>query len=678
MTQPGQQIDIGANCPPSDEISYSTTASTAGRNRHAKDNSGGTPRLKAPIPIRPLPGLKLSFEALAQDTDDSVVAQVGHDGSSVPVSGQQDNELWRRFAGLSQSNADREPSTWDERERPLYPRISPGVSTRAAQLVSEPALENGPNPSVQWNASSGYQDSPSDDAPRLGSRLLGVPAATSGLSASHTNSDATFDSQGSSSLESLRPGSGNLSGLLGHPTDELYSRCQSHGIPQRNRGDAAATPSSEAIDFRGRYAHSDHGDTSEPTDSEIDSVDQRVAGLREAALKLVSRRNGTSRRLEKKSPQHSRPENELSPDEAQAASDSLVRYHPPDLDAMGEDLGGWIGLGNYVQESADGGHGVDLVQPSAPQEKAAGTAPEQSSGDELPTLGTPGTDSSREGSSGKVSPTIASPRKDSDDIWFNYVFSDTNTEDLHKEVLHEAAKESARNLHRQAGKEDTGRIFESETGYNISTAATGVQTSIGPTQSDVDNDLTSSYGVGASHNAAIGSPIATTQTTGAAFDGWEGCGGPPYAAQSMQGLASSGATALTQQDSNYSGACGRVMSEGATDVLSSLSSNFVEPPQSVKNNVTKETFMFAPPRLFVGKLSTSVPSERPITALKPVTLMKPRRGRPRKKTRDGRANIRGIPVIYDDPIEDFDEAEGSEVRDQGRSEPSLFGALETD
>jgi hypothetical protein len=347
----------------------------------------------------------------------------------------------------------------------------------------------------------------------------------------------------------------------------------------------------------------EHGDSSGSTDSETDSVDRRVADLREVALKLVSRRAGTPWRNEAKESVH---RSARRPEDSNTDPNSYMHEQPP----------------------------------HAPQETA-------------------------------VDPTHEESRnKDSDDIWFKYVFSDTNTDDLHKQVLAEAGKNSAGNLLQgQTNGEDRDRITGSEMGHNLSTAATHGQPSIGTTETG--NDLTSAVAVSSSHSAAIRS-ASTTQTAGTVSDEWEGSGGHPYAAPSMQGSMTSGITYPAQPDGNDSGSTsGQGTSQVISDITSSFSSKAVEPPRSIAENAsTKENFIFAPPKLFVGRLSESVASDRPVVALKPVTLTKPKRGRPKRKARDGRASIKSIPMYHDDPIEDFEELEA-----QAWVEPSLFGAL---
>ncbi|KAK3944098.1 hypothetical protein QBC46DRAFT_375338, partial [Diplogelasinospora grovesii] len=86
-----------------------------------------------------------------------------------------------------------------------------------------------------------------------------------------------------------------------------------------------------------------------------------------------------------------------------------------------------------------------------------------------------------------------------------------------------------------------------------------------------------------------------------------------------------------------------------------------------------EHFRFAPPKLFVGKRSSQTSSRRPIEAIAPVSLTRPgrgstRRGRPKKRARDGRADIRALPNYNSDPIED--------IQEEDDHPSSIFGALE--
>ncbi|KAK4180589.1 hypothetical protein QBC36DRAFT_23522 [Triangularia setosa] len=103
--------------------------------------------------------------------------------------------------------------------------------------------------------------------------------------------------------------------------------------------------------------------------------------------------------------------------------------------------------------------------------------------------------------------------------------------------------------------------------------------------------------------------------------------------------------------------------------LSSAASALV-PPRPVGVNQSgvqgvEEQARFAPPKLFVGSRSkTQERSNVPV-----VLRTEPkRRGRPKKRAIDGRADIRGIPNYTSDPIEDFE--------DHQPTHRSIFPALE--
>lgn len=648
-----------------------SSISESSTKHHSEDDSCERPHLAAPVPVRPFSGLPLSFESLALETCDSTAAQVGQQ-SPIPASKLGDNEVWRHFAGPSQSNAGNDDSAWQTREDPTrHPRISPGVSTRCAQPVPNAISQNAISPSANSDV-TGDQRTPSYDSCQADSCLGTTAASTSGSSALLPSSPGSLGSQGMAGLGSAQSGLDDISGVSEHLTDDLDSRRDFYGHIQRDEGDVTTKPSSEASALLSQDPSLNRGDISASTDSETDSINRRVAGLRAAALKLASRpitpqwRNEgaatvdmppTSLQYTDPDSSHSSPKPRLTvgdtlagydPSRADATNGKVVSERRPDLEMEGPAFG-------------DGSHGLD--PPSAAHEKAGGIPQAQSPGKNPPSNHPPKTNS---------------PMDDSEDIWFKYVFSDTNTEDLHKEALDEAGREYIRKVQEQADRDDAGRIAEPGLGYNISVAATHAQSSISAREFGPSEDITSASGVSASRNATIGSPLTTIQSGTTVFDGWEGHGGPPYAASSMRDSMSSNTVLPAHQESSDGGQSGRVMSQSVSDVTSSFSSKAVEAPQSVADGAgIKESFRFAPPKLFVGKLSESVPPARGVTAVKPVTMTKPKRGRPKKKACDGRANIKSIPVYHDDPIEDFDGLEARE-RAHPRDEPSLFRALDTE
>jgi hypothetical protein len=102
-------------------------------------------------------------------------------------------------------------------------------------------------------------------------------------------------------------------------------------------------------------------------------------------------------------------------------------------------------------------------------------------------------------------------------------------------------------------------------------------------------------------------------------------------------------------------------------VSSMVTSMAVEPAQSVAGG-GEPHFRFAPPKLFVGRRSTPNQVLRPTGAAVPLTFARHRRGRPKKRALDGRADIRALPNYAGDPIE--------EIKYDDVSQASLFGALE--
>ncbi len=99
---------------------------------------------------------------------------------------------------------------------------------------------------------------------------------------------------------------------------------------------------------------------------------------------------------------------------------------------------------------------------------------------------------------------------------------------------------------------------------------------------------------------------------------------------------------------------------------STVNSMAVEVSQS-DLGVSEPQFRFAAPKPFVGNRSTSMGMKRPAEAAPQLSFSRKRRGRPKRRALDGRADIRALPNYIGDPIEDIEE---------GDTSPSLFGALE--
>ncbi|KAK4042725.1 hypothetical protein C8A01DRAFT_13686 [Parachaetomium inaequale] len=94
---------------------------------------------------------------------------------------------------------------------------------------------------------------------------------------------------------------------------------------------------------------------------------------------------------------------------------------------------------------------------------------------------------------------------------------------------------------------------------------------------------------------------------------------------------------------------------------------------SSETGTTAEQFRFSQPKLFVGSRSNPSQPVRPAGPGVGISLTKRRRGRSKKRTNDGRADIRALPNYSGDPIEEFEE---ERVPKEGRLPKSLFPALE--
>ncbi|KAK3951448.1 hypothetical protein QBC32DRAFT_239224 [Pseudoneurospora amorphoporcata] len=114
---------------------------------------------------------------------------------------------------------------------------------------------------------------------------------------------------------------------------------------------------------------------------------------------------------------------------------------------------------------------------------------------------------------------------------------------------------------------------------------------------------------------------------------------------------------------------GESTSVAASATTSADASLVAEPAQSRSGAPDSgEQFRFAPPRPFVGKHSVPSRNDRPSVAIAPATL-KRKRGRPRKRACDGRADIRALPNYSGDPIEEIEDGDNA-------PQPSLFGSLD--
>jgi len=109
-------------------------------------------------------------------------------------------------------------------------------------------------------------------------------------------------------------------------------------------------------------------------------------------------------------------------------------------------------------------------------------------------------------------------------------------------------------------------------------------------------------------------------------------------------------------------------SETQTDTASVINSMVAEPAQSTVGTTGPEQFIFARPRPFIGRRSDTAQPNRPVAARAPLSFAKKRRGRQKKRAKDGRMDIRAVPNYNSDPIEEIEDDDGAP--------PSIFGSLD--
>jgi hypothetical protein len=113
--------------------------------------------------------------------------------------------------------------------------------------------------------------------------------------------------------------------------------------------------------------------------------------------------------------------------------------------------------------------------------------------------------------------------------------------------------------------------------------------------------------------------------------------------------------------------------DGISQTQGDPSSLALEPQLLVDNPIATQGFVFARPKLFVGKRSETTRTEGRAKPIVQLSINMETRRRPKKRTSDGRPNIKSIPMYNGDPIEDFEEGYCQRER---TPEPGLFPVLE--
>ncbi|KAK0652296.1 hypothetical protein B0T16DRAFT_443568 [Cercophora newfieldiana] len=263
-----------------------------------------------------------------------------------------------------------------------------------------------------------------------------------------------------------------------------------------------------------------------------------------------------------------------------------------------------------------------------------------------------------------------------DEAWKRFVFGDDNTDEL-EHAITEATQDAARNMQSSdcltcttedeephsewdsvlavRGTPSAGLLGAPNTASgNLSSAviAASREATLAPSSAEMLSDLTPS----SSHATTLSSRVLAEAGSNMSP------GDDRFANQDREPWPAASAAPDGSDHESLSDHATVTPSVG----LSTVTSMAVEPARSVGGN--EPQFRFAPPKLFVGNRSTPNNVIRPTGAAVPLSFARKRRGRPKKRAHDGRADIRALPNYAGDPIE--------EIEDDDVTQPSLFGTLE--
>lgn len=276
-------------------------------------------------------------------------------------------------------------------------------------------------------------------------------------------------------------------------------------------------------------------------------------------------------------------------------------------------------------------------------------------------------------------PQIGQTDLDPEDVWKAFVFGSGDTDEVEEQALSEARHEAAQGMR---PSEPSTPIPEnsplSESDSNI--AAAGTVYTNEEAVSETTDDMSSSPSASETQEATFASSAAAELSD-------HSSSGQVASEQHASIEADAGSHVFSEDESgtdepgDHDPIPSEDMASTAPEVarrcpslqsslesVSIVASMAVEAAQSEFAG-TEQNFQFAPPRLFVGSRSVPTGMRRPGPGVAPLSFAKPKRGRPRKRARDGRADIRALPNYNGDPIEEMDD---------DVSPPSRFPALELD
>ncbi|KAK3402942.1 hypothetical protein B0T20DRAFT_428738 [Sordaria brevicollis] len=284
--------------------------------------------------------------------------------------------------------------------------------------------------------------------------------------------------------------------------------------------------------------------------------------------------------------------------------------------------------------------------------------------------------------------TVSAPRELTDglhqlapiDAWRTFVFGDDDSEELERDAFSEARHDavSRKRPHNENSLPSIGDEDHSGQESNIAMAGTSSSANAELTKSsrgDFAIELAAQSARKTHEPASLSSQPTSASLEEHVFDPWDVPLATSRRSVVMESLCvernpvNNESRTTENKITTMSDVPDESTSVAASVATSGDASLVVEPAKSrIGAPDSEEQFRFAPPRPFVGKHSIPARNDRPSPAIAPVTL-KRKRGRPRKRARDGRADIRALPNYSGDPIEEVEDEEDA-------APPSLFGSLD--
>ncbi|KAK2615201.1 hypothetical protein N8I77_001971 [Diaporthe amygdali] len=253
--------------------------------------------------------------------------------------------------------------------------------------------------------------------------------------------------------------------------------------------------------------------------------------------------------------------------------------------------------------------------------------------------------------------------QDEDDMWRQFVFGDS-LEDL-DQVLNNARRDIVRSLRPSLLSTSTSSCDESQ--QDFATSSLGLGSTDRRDFADRPNpiDAEALTTVSASHVATAGasSPDASSETVSESLE---------TAIRTDQ--ATVGSSNSSSADDNYTSGLLFPNDSASSIRETGTGSLTINPRQLEKHGEPDGCFKFARPKLFLGKKIGHVDEQRQIALSAPQIRGTTVTYRQRRRTTDGRANIRKLPNYGSDPIEEFEGDSRSDRAEKG----SLFGSLETE